>query len=224
MRVDALFMCNYISPMPRRTDPANLDNPIRKLRRQFGITQNRLAEILGTNGDEIRNLENGRMKMRDDLFRRIRSVMGAEHSSDRIDYSSDRNVWLLYGSKKPCDSTTFEMWRQSSRPDAATKKADFKALSYRIASLLEHTKPEDYNVVFTKISKFLEDCLDEHPSVKAKEAFKRSAIAGMHITGTIPARDYQDGTFKGHPIKHIQRVTRRYKNLPSFQMMNDTFT
>jgi transcriptional regulator with XRE-family HTH domain len=190
---------------------------MRKLRSQFGITQNRLAEILGTNGDEIRNLENGRMKMRDDLFRRITSVMGAEHSSDN-------NVWLLYGSKKPCDSTTFEMWRQSSRPDAATKKADFKALSYRIASLLEHTKPAEYNVVFTKISKFLEDCLDEHPSAKAKEAFKRSAITGMHITGTIPAREYQDGTFKGHPIKDIQRVTRRYKSLPSFQRMNDTFS
>jgi hypothetical protein len=160
------------------------------------------------------------MKVKDDLFRRIASVMGAEH----IGYWNDESVWLLYGSKKPCDSTTFEMWRQSSRPDAATKKADFKALSYRIASLLEHTKPAEYNVVFTKISKFLEDCLDEHPSAKAKEAFKRSAITGMHITGTIPAREYQDGTFKGHPIKDIQRVTRRYKSLPSFQRMNDTFS
>jgi len=203
--------------MPKRTDPANLDNPIRKLRRQAGITQDRLAEILGTNGDEIRNLENGRMKMRDDLFRRITSVMGAEHSSDR-------NVWLLYASKKLYDSTTFMMWGQSSRPDAATKRADFKALSYRIASLLEHAEPEDYNMVFTKIFKFLEDCLVEHPSAKAKDAFKRSAITGMHITGTISAREYQDGTFKGHPINDIQRVTRRYKNLPSLQRMNDTFT
>jgi transcriptional regulator with XRE-family HTH domain len=210
-------MCIYITPMPKRPDPANLDNPIRELRRQLGITQDRLAQILGTNGDEIRNLENGRMKMRDDLFRRITFAIGAE-------YSSDRKVWLLYASKKPCDSTTFMMWRQSSRPDAATKRADFKALSYRIASLLAHTKPDEYNVVFSKISKFLEDCLAEHPSAKARDAFKRSATTGMHITGTITAREYQDGTFRGPPTEDIQRVTRRYKDLPSFRCMNDALT
>src|SRR5258705_13275385 len=114
--------------MPKRTDPANLDNPIRKLRSQFGITENRVGEILGTNGDEIRNLENSRRKVKDDLFRRMASVMGAEH----IGYWNDESVWLLYGSKNPCDSPPLKMWRKSSRPDAATKKADFKALSYRI--------------------------------------------------------------------------------------------
>jgi transcriptional regulator with XRE-family HTH domain len=217
-------MCIYITSMPKRTDPANLDNPIRKLRRQLGITQDRLAEILGTNGNEIRNLENGRMKMRYDLFKRITSAIGAEHSSHRIDYSGDRNVWLIYGSKKPCDPTTFMIWRQSSRPNSAIKKADFKALSYRIAALLAHTKPDEYNVVFTKISKFLEECLLEHPSAKTKDAFKRSAIIGMHITGTITAQQYQDGTFRGHPTGDIKRVTRRYKDLPSFQYMNDLFT
>lgn len=153
--------------MPRKPKPANLDNPIRILRQQLGISQNRLAEILGTNGDAIRNLENGRMKIIAETFHQIIDRIGAE-------YRSRSKRWFVVLSDLPCDWNTFRVWRQSSRPSFDLKLRDHQALSYKIAALLGHAKPEEYNLVFGKISRLLEGCLEQHPNKEVEKAFKRS--------------------------------------------------
>jgi DNA-binding protein Fis len=161
--------------MPRKPKPVNLDNPLRMLRQQLGrVSQDRLGKILGwTNGDAIRNLENGRMKISAEIFRRIIDALGLE-------YRSRSKRWFVVLSDVPGDWLTVMAWRQSSRPSAELKLRDYQALSYRIAALLGYAKPEDYNMVFGKISRSLEDCLKQHSSNEAKDAFKRSR-AEMHI-------------------------------------------
>ena len=144
------------------------------LRQQLGVSQNRLAEILGTNGDEIRNLENGRIKkFPAETFHQIIDRIGAE-------YRIRRKRWFVVLSDIPCDWNTFRIWRESSRPTAELKLRDHQALSYRIAALLGHAKPDEYNMVFSKIFRLLEECLEQHPNREVEKAFKRSRPE-MHI-------------------------------------------
>ena len=168
--------------MPRKPKPANLDNPIRKLRQQVGISQNGLARILGTNGDEIRNLENGRIKkFPAEIFRRIVDALGLE-------YRSRSKRWFVVLSDIPGNWLTVTAWRQSSRPSVELKLRDYQAMSYRIAALLAYAKPDEYNMVFSKISRSLEDCLEQHSSKEAKDAFKRSRPEMRIISSSRPRR------------------------------------
>jgi transcriptional regulator with XRE-family HTH domain len=145
------------------------------LRQQLGrISQDRLAEILSTNGDAIRNIENGRMKISAEIFRRIIDVLGLE-------YRIRSKQWFVVLSRNTLgDWRTVMAWRQSARPSAKQKRKDFDAIAYRLAALLAYAKPDEYNIVFSKISRSLEACLEEHPSKEAKDAFKRSRPE-MHI-------------------------------------------
>jgi transcriptional regulator with XRE-family HTH domain len=154
--------------MPRRPKAANLDSPIRKLRQQFKLTQDKLGELLAMNGDAVRNLENGRMKISGRIFHRIILALGAE-------YSSTRKLWLVPLSRTRCSPATFLAWRQASKPDEDLRQGDCKCLCYRIDALLNSVEPRQYHMLFTKLYEFLNDCLQEHPSREAAEAFKRSA-------------------------------------------------
>src|SRR6516225_1989901 len=125
--------------MPRKPDAANLGNPIRKLRQQLRLTQDKLGELLGMNGHAIRNLENGRMKLNVNIFRRIILALGAE-------YRSGRKLWLVPLSQTPCSPTTLFAWSQSSKPDDELKRNDYKCLCYRIGVLLESADPRQYHM------------------------------------------------------------------------------
>ena len=205
--------------MPRKPDAANLNNPIRRLRQQFKVTQDKLGELLGMNGDAIRNLENGRMKISGRIFHRIILAVGAE-------YSSTRKIWLLPLSRTRCSPATLYAWRQASKPDEDLNYNDRKCLSYRIDALLESVEPRQYHMLFTKIREFLEDCLQEHPSPEASEAFKRSAprMRTVRTRGEpVPGQEEEQlslaeerrlpGLVMPHPV--ILKVTRNYQEFPS---------
>jgi DNA-binding XRE family transcriptional regulator len=212
--------------MPRAPDSANLENRIRKLREQFQITQDRLGELLGLNGDAIRNLENGRMKIAGPILHRLITAVGAE-------YSTEKKVWRLPASRIKCSPLTLEAWKQAAKPSNKQKRKDHHALSWRIAALLVYSKPQEYNVVFTKLSELLDTCLKEHPSPEAKEAFVKSA-AKMNIrkiwkkdeawekTALADDEEFSVAEEKGlpthpfpYPKSQILEVTREYKDFPS---------
>jgi transcriptional regulator with XRE-family HTH domain len=205
--------------MPRKPDAANLDNPIRKLRQQFEVTQDRLGELLGMNGDAIRNLENSRMKLTGRILHRLIFAVGAE-------YSSKRKVWLLPLSRTRCSPRTLLAWRQALEPDEELKRNDHKCLCYRIGALLASAKPRQYHMLFTKICEFLEDCLQEHPSPEATEAFKKSAPKMRTVrTLGVPAPGEKEEQLSlaeerrlptlvlPHPV--ILKVTRDYQEFPT---------
>jgi transcriptional regulator with XRE-family HTH domain len=175
--------------MPKKPAAANLDNPIRKLRQQLKLTQDKLGEYLGMNGDAIRNLENGRMALSGRIFHRIIDPLGAE-------YRHKKKTWFVPLSKTPCSPTTLFVWRQASKPNEELKRNDRKCLNYRIDALLESVSPQQYHALFIKIYEFLDDCLQEHPSEEATEAFKRSAprMVIVRRSGTTPVA-YEDHLF-----------------------------
>jgi transcriptional regulator with XRE-family HTH domain len=167
--------------MPRKTDVANLDNPLRKLRQQFKLTQDKLGQLIGLNGDAVRNLENGRMKISGRIFRRIILALGAE-------YRPKRRAWFVPLSQTQCSPATLLGWRQAAKPDEALKREDQKCLCYRIGALLESVESRQYHMLFTKIYEFLDECLEEHPSPKAAQAFKQSKpeMTIVRKSGTPP--------------------------------------
>jgi hypothetical protein len=143
----------------------------------------------------MRNLENGRMKLSVNIFRRIILALGAE-------YQSKRKLWLVPLSQTPCSPTTLFAWRQSSKPNDELKRNDYKCLCYRIGVLLESADPRQYNVLFTKIYEFLDDCLNEHPNPEATEAFKKSAPKmGIIRRSETPPIAYED-----HPVTYLEAV------------------
>jgi transcriptional regulator with XRE-family HTH domain len=172
--------------MPRKPDAANLGNPIRKLRGQLRLTQDKLGELLGMNGDAIRNLENGRIKLSVNIERRILLALGAE-------YRHKRKVWFVALSQTPCSPATLFAWRQAGEPDEELKRNDYKCLSYRIGALLASAKPRQYHMLFTQIYEFLDDCLNEHPSPEVLSAFKKSVpkMGVIRRSGTPPIA-YED--------------------------------
>jgi transcriptional regulator with XRE-family HTH domain len=212
--------------MPRTPDSANLENRIRKLRQQFQITQDRLGELLGMNGDAIRNLENGRMKITGAILHRIIIAVGAE-------YSTKREIWMVPLSKKRCDPATLRAWRQAAKPSDVQKRKDYEALASRIAALLAYSKPNEYIALFMKLSELLDDCLEKHPSPEAKEAFEKSTPRmTMRRTWTKDAiwekdaladdEDFSVAEEKGlptipfpYPNSKILEVARAYKNFPT---------
>jgi transcriptional regulator with XRE-family HTH domain len=222
--------------MPRKTDAANLDNPLRKLRQQFEITQDRLGELLGLNGDAIRNLENGRMKISVRIFRRIMLALGAE-------FRSKRQAWFVPLSRTLCSPATLFAWRQaSSEPDENLKTKDHECLCYRIDVLLKSVNPRQYHTLFTKIYEFLDDCLREHPSPEASEAFKRSTptMTIVRKPGTRPiieeeelvpplpteSRSLQvpdEGWVVQRPLV-ISKITRTYHDFPSAELKQNPGT
>jgi transcriptional regulator with XRE-family HTH domain len=154
--------------MPRKPKAANLEHPLRKLRQQFDVTQDKLGELIGMQGTDIRNIENQKMKLSSRIFRRILNLLGAE-------YSTNRKLWLLTGTRKRASKETLFAWRRASEPGSELKRNDQNSLSYRIAALLNYVKPSEYHVVYTKISEALEDILEEHPNPETQKAFKASA-------------------------------------------------
>jgi transcriptional regulator with XRE-family HTH domain len=212
--------------MPRTPDSANLKNRIRKLREQFQITQDRLGELLGMNGDAIRNLENGRMKINATVLRRIIVAVGAE-------YSTKREIWMVPLSKKRCDPATLMAWRQAAKPKDMQKRKDYEALASRIAVLLAYSRPNEYNVLFMNLSELLDDCLGKHPSPEAKEAFEKSTprMTMRRIWKKDPKwkeraladdEDVSVAEEKGLPTNsfpysnsEILGVARAYKNFPT---------
>jgi transcriptional regulator with XRE-family HTH domain len=153
--------------VPRKPDAANLENRIRKLREQFRLTQDRFGELLGMNGDAIRNLENGRQKISGTILRRIITLVGAE-------YSTKNKIWKVPLSRMKCSPATLRAWRQAAKPSNKLKSEDFEALSCRLAALLAYSKPEEYNALFMTLSELLDDLLEQHPSLEAKMVFKKS--------------------------------------------------
>lgn len=205
--------------MPRTPDVANVEKPTRKLREQLGITQDRLGALLGMSGSDVRNLENGKQKHSAAIFRRILIAIGAE-------YSVKRKKWLVPGSGKLCDWTTLLAWRQSARPSNMQKRKDYEALSSRVAALLSYAEPDKYNMVFTKVSELLDDCLDDYPNSKVKEVFQKSAPS-LRIERILTADDYvldeeklSVGQELGFPIRawpnsKVKGVTRVYEEFPT---------
>lgn len=55
-----------------------MSNLIRPLREGRGLSQNRLAELVGTSGQQIGNLERGDRRLTDDWMRRIARALGVE--------------------------------------------------------------------------------------------------------------------------------------------------
>jgi transcriptional regulator with XRE-family HTH domain len=204
--------------MPRAPADANVEKPTRKLREQLGVTQDRLGVLLGMSGADIRNLENGKQKHSAAIFRRILILVGAE-------YSVKRKKWLVPGSGKLCDWTTLLAWRQSAMPSNMQKRKDYEALSSRVAALLSYSEPDKYNMVFTKISELLDDCLNDYPNSETREVFKKSAPT-LSIQRILTTDDYvldeeklSVGQELGFPIKawpnsKVMGVARVYDEFP----------
>jgi hypothetical protein len=115
-------------------------------------------------------------------------------------------------------------WRQAAKPSNKQKREDHEALSCRLAALLAYSKPQEYNALFMKISKLLNDCLEEHPSREAKEVFEKSK-ARMTIrripTGDAPTAEEdlsvaEELNLPAVVLPHakIVEVARSYENFP----------
>ena len=167
-------------------------------------------------GADIRNLENGKQKITGTIFRRILISIGAE-------YSVKRKKWLVPGTRKRVDWTTLLAWRQSAMPSNTQKRKDYEALSSRVAALLSYAEPDKYNMVFTKLSEFLDDCQREYPNSQVEEVFKKSA-PGLRIQKILTADDhvFDDENLTSAeevglpslplPNSKIIGVTREYEN------------
>lgn len=201
--------------MPAKHKVDNRENLIWKLRQQLGVTQDKLERWLGMSG-EIRDLENGKKKIKGWVFRRILKAIGAE-------YSVSRKIWLAPLSRRRCSwETVYRHQQQSSKPEQRRK--DYESLSCRIAVLLKCASPEEYNALVAKTSEFLETYLKDHPSLEAEEIFKRSAPI-MILTRKRAASDYENEEQSvaeelrlpviGMSKNTCAEITRTYQDFPA---------
>jgi DNA-binding XRE family transcriptional regulator len=212
--------------MPRKPKPANLENRIRKLREeQFDLTQDRFGDLIGMCGYDIRNIENGRQKISAKILRRLITLVGAE-------YSTKKKIWKVPLSPIKCSSATLNAWRRAAKPSNKLKRDDYEALSSRLAALLAYSEPKEYNALFMKLSEFLAECLEEHPSPEAKVVFVKSKPQ-MNIrriwkddpawekTAMVNDQEFSVAQEKGLPTipfpfpkSEIREVTRTYETFP----------
>jgi transcriptional regulator with XRE-family HTH domain len=202
--------------MPAKHKVDNRENLIWKLRQQLGVTQDKLEKWLGMSGGEIRDLENGKKKIKGRVFRRILDTIAAE-------YSVRSEAWLDALSRRRCSwGTVYRYQRQSSKPEQ--RRRDCESLICRIAVLFRCASAEEYNALRAKFSEFVETYLKDHPSLEAEEIFKRSAPIVIS-TRKQASSDYENEEQSVAeelrlPVMGMRKntsaeITRTYKDFPA---------
>jgi transcriptional regulator with XRE-family HTH domain len=141
--------------MPRLPKKENSNKPLRRLRRQLGLTQPELSDLTGIPIDTIRSLENGRIEsMTPDLLRKIKVKTGG---------SWDRKTrhWVI-GIKEPVPLTLelSERYFQllEIEPDKELQKEDLYSIEHRIKKLFERVPKSSWVKLALRFNDYLEQC------------------------------------------------------------------